>query len=109
MMRFLVDAQLPPKLAAWLKAKGHEAEHVASVLSETAPDVAIFARAKETGAVLVTKDIDFLGLCDQDGAPLLLWVGLGNTVNKTLFAHLDREWPRVERELFEGRAVVELL
>lgn len=27
-MRFLVDAQLPPALARWLCANGHEAVHV---------------------------------------------------------------------------------
>jgi predicted nuclease of predicted toxin-antitoxin system len=27
-MRFLVDAQLPPALARWLAAQGHEAAHV---------------------------------------------------------------------------------
>jgi len=29
-MRFLVDAQLPPALARWLAAQGHEAEHAVS-------------------------------------------------------------------------------
>ena len=27
-MRFVIDAQLPPALARWLAAQGHEAEHV---------------------------------------------------------------------------------
>ena len=27
-MRFVADAQLPPALARWLVARGHEAEHV---------------------------------------------------------------------------------
>lgn len=30
-MRFLVDAQLPPALARWLAAQGHEAEHVGDI------------------------------------------------------------------------------
>ncbi len=108
-MRFLVDAQLPPKLAAWLNERGHEAEHVASVLGETAPDTMIFSRAAETGSVIVTKDLDFLGLCDREGAPLILWIAIGNTINKALFVRLERDWFRIERELSEGRAVVELL
>ncbi len=107
-MRFLVDGQLPPRLAVWLQGKGHEAEHVASVLGETAPYAIIFARAVETGSVIVTKDLDFLGFCDQGGAPPPLWIGIGNAINRTLFAHLDRGWLRIERELAEGRPVVEL-
>ena len=27
-MRFLVDNQLPPSLARWLRDRGHDAEHV---------------------------------------------------------------------------------
>lgn len=108
MMRFLVDAQLPPKLAVWLQGKGHEAEHVVSVLGETAPDAMIFARAVETGSVIVTKDLDFLSLCDNHAAPPLLWIAIGNAINRTLFEQLDREWLRIERELSEGKAVVEL-
>jgi predicted nuclease of predicted toxin-antitoxin system len=30
-MRFLVDAQLPPALANWLAAQGHDAAHVADL------------------------------------------------------------------------------
>jgi predicted nuclease of predicted toxin-antitoxin system len=41
-MRFIVDAQLPPALARWLAAKGHEAEHVADQQMEAASDTAIW-------------------------------------------------------------------
>jgi predicted nuclease of predicted toxin-antitoxin system len=41
-MRFIVDAQLPPALARWLAAKGHEAEHVADLQMEAASDAAIW-------------------------------------------------------------------
>ena len=34
-MLFLVDAQLPPALARWLAAKGHQALHVADRQMET--------------------------------------------------------------------------
>ena len=27
-MKFLIDAQLPPRLVGWLVARGHEARHV---------------------------------------------------------------------------------
>ena len=40
-MRFLVDAQLPPALARWLVAAGHEAEHVGDRGMEAASDAAI--------------------------------------------------------------------
>jgi predicted nuclease of predicted toxin-antitoxin system len=59
-MRFLVDAQLPPALARWIAAQGHVAEHVASALAPTEPDAAIVHYAIANGAVIITKDSDFL-------------------------------------------------
>ena len=58
-MRFLVDAQLPPALARWLVAAGHEAEHVGDVGLGDAQDQAIWVYAVGVGAVIVSKDEDF--------------------------------------------------
>jgi len=40
-MKFLVDAQLPPALARWLVAKGHQAAHVADREMQAAADTVI--------------------------------------------------------------------
>ena len=61
-MRFLVDAQLPPALAHWIADQGHVAEHVAIALAPTEPDAAIVRYSIENGAVIITKDSDFLTL-----------------------------------------------
>ncbi|MFO7808043.1 MAG: DUF5615 family PIN-like protein, partial [Guyparkeria sp.] len=37
-MRFLVDAQLPPALARWLTERGHHAQHVADIGMMAATD-----------------------------------------------------------------------
>lgn len=58
-MRFLIDAQLPPALARWLAAQGHEAEHVADRGMQAAPDAAVWDFARQHHAVIVTKDEDF--------------------------------------------------
>ena len=58
-MRFLVDAQLPPALARWLAAQGHEAEHVVDCELAQASDPAIWDYAISVGAIIVTKDEDF--------------------------------------------------
>lgn len=44
-MRFLVDAQLPPALAHWLSARGHEAVHVGELGMQAATDRVIWDRA----------------------------------------------------------------
>ncbi len=37
-MRFLVDAQLPPRLAEWLRSKGQEADHITELVSDRTSD-----------------------------------------------------------------------
>lgn len=109
MMRFVVDAQLPPRLVQFLQAKRHEADHVRDVLGESASDRALVAHAKITGAILVSKDGDFVDLLDATpDAPQLLWVRAGNAANKTLIARLEPQWERAEAELLSGRAIVEI-
>jgi predicted nuclease of predicted toxin-antitoxin system len=61
-VRFLVDAQLPPLLARYLVAAGYPAEHVSDLGLDAASDREIWARAADLGAVIVTKDEDFVTL-----------------------------------------------
>ena len=104
-MRFLVDAQLSPRLAVWLRERGHEADHVGPV----ATDVQIVLRAQASGAVIVSKDADFIGLLESlDQPPQLLWVRVGNAANRILFARLTAQWSKIESELGGGQAVVEV-
>jgi predicted nuclease of predicted toxin-antitoxin system len=58
-VKFLIDAQLPPALAAWLQQAGHEAAHVRDVGLREAGDDTIWAYALQAGVVIVTKDEDF--------------------------------------------------
>ncbi len=90
-MRFLIDAQLPPALARWIDARGHSAGHVATVLTPSAPDSAIVAHANENGAVIVTKDADFLTLAPP---PPLILVVTGNSPNQALLELFDRQFDR---------------
>jgi predicted nuclease of predicted toxin-antitoxin system len=58
-MRFLVDANMPRSTLALLQSLGHVAEHVRDLGLWAAPDTLIAARARSTGAVLLTRDLDF--------------------------------------------------
>jgi predicted nuclease of predicted toxin-antitoxin system len=57
-MRFLIDAQLPPALAAWLRRKGHDAAPVRELGMRDADDGAIWSRAAADNAIIVTMDED---------------------------------------------------
>ncbi|MEW5862089.1 MAG: DUF5615 family PIN-like protein [Pseudomonadota bacterium] len=45
-MNFLVDANLPPGLAVWLRARGYHASHVAEAPGLRADDAEIMAYAR---------------------------------------------------------------
>ena len=51
-MKFIVDAQLPPLLAAWLNQNSHEAVHVKDVGLETANDSPIWEYALKEGRII---------------------------------------------------------
>jgi predicted nuclease of predicted toxin-antitoxin system len=63
-MRFLVEANLPRSFLALLRSFGHTSEHVRDVGLGAAPDSQIAARARATGSVLVTRDLDFANIRD---------------------------------------------
>jgi len=58
-MRFLLDMNLPPAMAGWLRAEGHDAVHVREIGLAGVPDHQVFARAAEDGRIVVTFDLDF--------------------------------------------------
>lgn len=106
-MRFLVDAQLPPAFADWLKGRGHHADHVANLGLMAATDRAIADLAEREGYVLVSKDDDFLRLRWPDRFALL-WLRVGNATNCALIAWLEPRWPVAEQMLEAGERLIEL-
>jgi predicted nuclease of predicted toxin-antitoxin system len=81
-----IDAHLAPALAPWLHASfGIEAVPLRSLGLRDAEDRVIFAAARNAGAVLMTKDADFVSLLVQLGPPpQVLWLTCGNTSNAKL-------------------------
>ena len=108
-MRFHVDTNLPPALAAWLVSQGHEAKHTSELGLEAAKDGAIWRHAKSTQSCIITKDEDFvlLRMSDTQGASVV-WVRVGNAVRRVLIARLTQAWPAVIEKLPSGEPVVEI-
>jgi predicted nuclease of predicted toxin-antitoxin system len=103
-MYFLVDAQLPPALAEWLSTQGHGAAHVCDAVGAHATDRAIVAFAVWHGAVIVTKDFDFLDLISRP-PPRILHVATGNLSNRALLARFEAQFANAAAQLADGRAV----
>ncbi|WNO54635.1 DUF5615 family PIN-like protein [Stakelama saccharophila] len=106
-MKFVIDAQLPPALARWLRDQGHEAVHVSEIDMISASDAAIAARAEADGAVLVSKDEDFVTLRLPDRFAFL-WLRCGNATNRALMAWLEPRWERTAALLEAGERFVEV-
>jgi len=108
-LRFLVDAQLPPALAKFLRDKGHDAAAVREVQLRDADDDEIWDRARADGAIIVTKDEDFAKLvAANDGGPRVLWVRTGNLLRRVLLARFENAWPELEGHLIAGARLVEM-
>ncbi|HEX8667926.1 MAG TPA: DUF5615 family PIN-like protein [Allosphingosinicella sp.] len=106
-MKFLVDAQLPPELCRWLEARGHEAVHVFDLGMAGASDADVAGRAEADGAVLVSKDEDFLLLRLPDRFTFL-WLRCGNASNRRLAVWLEERWEQVEGLLQSGERLIEV-
>jgi predicted nuclease of predicted toxin-antitoxin system len=65
-----LDNQLPPALAAWMRATlGVECLPIRDLHLQRASDPEIFTAARATKAVIMTKDDDFVRLVEQHGPP----------------------------------------
>lgn len=108
-MKFLIDAQLPPRAVGWLAAAGHDAVHTLDLpRGNRAADVDVTAVADRDGRVVVTKDADFVDSHLLQGRPAkLLLISAGNLTNPQLQALLVAAIPTLVRGLQAG-AFVEL-
>lgn len=90
-MKYLIDAQLPRKLAAQLKEIGCDARHTLSLpKANCTSDQAINEFSMKEQRIVITKDADFVDSFLIQGLPWkLLLVSTGNIRNDellTLFA-----------------------
>lgn len=110
MIRFLIDAQLPPGLAHQLSARGYPAEHVNRVRLGVASDDAIWRHAQRAGATLITKDEDFAALARRDpSGPQVVWIRIGNISNDALWRVLEPLLDEIIQSLDAGERIVEVI
>ena len=105
-----VDAQLPPVLSRWIEEPPIiRASHVSEIGLVTAEDAEIFEKARSAGAVVLTKDEDFVQLQERRGAPpQLVWLTCGNLSNRQLKQQLLSRWEQTIELLRAGEPLVEI-
>jgi predicted nuclease of predicted toxin-antitoxin system len=109
-VKFLVDANLPPRLCNWLRSRRHEAEHLADRNLLTATDTEIWERGRVEHVVIFSKDVDFYDRALLFGAPpQVLHVSVGNCSNARLFSIIEAHWIDVEIGLTSGSKLVSII
>jgi len=91
-MKFLVDAQLPKKLALRLREAGHDAIHTLDLANANrTSDAEINAISIAEQRVVITKDSDFVDSFLVQKKPWkLLLISTGNISNRELESYLRR-------------------
>lgn len=105
----MVDAHLPRRLALHLIGLGDEAKHTLELpAGNCTSDSVLCAQADATGAVVVTKDADFVINRTLHGSPQrLLTVATGNISNSELIRLIESNLTSLETAL-KSPAHVEL-
>lgn len=105
-----IDAQLSPRMARWIeKTFEVRCHHVRDIGLREAEDPEIFRQARDAGAVVMTKDEDFVHLVERNGAPpQVIWVTCGNMSNARFKSLLVETFRDAMSLIASGEAVVEI-
>lgn len=82
----ILDAHLPPALCVWISETFAIPCFSAQFLNlRQAEDEEIFAYSRTKGAIVITKDDDFVSLLNRFGSPpKVIWLTCGNTSKSRL-------------------------
>lgn len=111
MTEIWIDAQLSPALAAWINQEFDvcRAQSVRALGLRDAADEEIFFKARRAGAIVMSKDNDFLRLLDRFGAPpKVIWITCGNTSNRKMRSILKKTLLPAIRILQGDEVLVEI-
>jgi predicted nuclease of predicted toxin-antitoxin system len=109
MIRFVIDAQLPPGLAIRLRERGYQAEHINRAGLGNVSDIAIWSHTQRAGAVLITKDEDFVALALRESSgPQLIWLRVGNISNDALWKTISTALNEIIGSLEAGERIVQV-
>jgi len=109
-VKFIIDAQLPPMMARWLREAGHEAEHAETAGLLQTEDGVIWARAEVSGAAILTKDEDFAERARAtSGLPIVVWLRIGNCSNAELRGWLEPRLAGIVQMAGEGSRIIEVI
>ena len=106
-MKFLIDAQLPKRLARRLCELGHDAIHTLDLPARNrTSDQVVAGISTSEKRITVTKDRDFVdSFILRREPPQLLWLTTGNMSNDELLALFASHLPQLEAAFQSGSFV----
>jgi predicted nuclease of predicted toxin-antitoxin system len=107
-MRFLADACVAVRVAAWLREQGHDAVHVRELGLQHLADPEVFALAAREQRVVLTFDLDFgeiVALSGRRGSGVVV-MRLRDTTTRHVVARLQDVLAAVSDALAAGAIVV---
>lgn len=109
-MTIWTDAHLSPAIAKWLiENYSVQAATLRDLGLRDATDRQIFEAARQSGAVVMTKDSDFVELVKRLGSPpQIIWLTCGNTSNTYLKNLLAATFQQAMDLLQAGEPLVEI-
>ena len=110
-MKYVVDAQLPRKLAIWIQSKGIEAIHTLDLPDQNETEDLEIIRVVSTddSSIVISKDRDFPEQRIIRGKPKrLLWITTGNIKNKQLLAIFQKEFDHIHNLFCQGTLFIEV-
>ena len=104
-MKFIVDAQLPRKLASWITTQGYNAIHTLYLPAQNlTEDNYIIKLSMQEFRIVISKDSDFYDSFVLKGEPYkLLIVSTGNITNKDLIVRFEQNFEKIT-ELLKNKA-----
>lgn len=107
-MKFIIDTQLPPRLARFLKKMGYDSVHTTHYPDgHLLDDQEIVFIAKSEERTVVTKDSDFLDNFVLKGAPpKVLLVEFGNISNNDLIQLFQQDLDNIVELFNDGNNLV---
>ena len=108
-MKFIVDTQLPFKLASFIRTKGYDCVHTTDTLKgHLLDDEEIVRIAITNDRTVVTKDSDFRDNYNTKGAPpKVLYLTFGNISNRELIKYFESHIELIVELLSSGIDFVE--
>lgn len=106
--RFLLDANVTPKLIPVFRRFDCEVVHVTEILPGDAHDADIARKAAAEGMAVVSNDRDFVALQVATKFPAFVWIRTGNLRRVALADYFERHLPSIIDAIRAGETLIEL-